>query len=115
MIGAMAEKVREIHLHDPQTLYRHWEEQQWSPWDVDLSADRGQWAAMTGDDRSLVLWALSSLIVAEERITTKFAGLVLAYGSEEEATFLATQLAMTLAHRRTRECLQRETCDMVTA
>jgi ribonucleotide reductase beta subunit family protein with ferritin-like domain len=55
MIGAMAEKVREIHLHDPQTLYRHWEEQQWSPWDVDLSADRGQWAAMTGDDRSLVL------------------------------------------------------------
>jgi ribonucleoside-diphosphate reductase beta chain len=38
-----------------------------------------------------VLWALSSLMVAEERITTKFAGLVLAHGSEEEATFLATQ------------------------
>jgi ribonucleoside-diphosphate reductase beta chain len=91
MIDAMAEKLREIHLHEPQTLYRHWEEQQWSPWDVDLSADREQWAAMTGDDRSLVLWALSSLIVAEERITTKFAGLVMAYGSEEEATFLATQ------------------------
>jgi ribonucleoside-diphosphate reductase beta chain len=30
-------------------------------------------------------------MVAEERITTKFAGLVLAYGTEEEATFLATQ------------------------
>jgi ribonucleoside-diphosphate reductase beta chain len=29
--------------------------------------------------------------VAEERITTKFSGLVGAYGSEEEATFLATQ------------------------
>ncbi|MEA2368797.1 MAG: ribonucleoside-diphosphate reductase beta chain, partial [Thermoleophilaceae bacterium] len=41
--------------------------------------------------RGLVLWALSSLMVAEERITTKFGGLVLAYGSEEEATFLATQ------------------------
>jgi ribonucleoside-diphosphate reductase beta chain len=91
MIDAMAEKLREIRLHEPQTLYRHWEEQQWSPWDVDLSTDREQWAAMTGDDRSLVLWALSSLIVAEERITTKFAGLVMAYGSEEEATFLATQ------------------------
>src|SRR4029453_3315758 len=91
MIDAMAEKLREIHLHEPQTLYRHWEEQQWSPWDVDLSADREQWAALTGDRRSLVLWALSSLIVAEERITTKFAGLVMAYGSEEEATFLATQ------------------------
>ena len=30
-------------------------------------------------------------MVAEERITTKFSGLVGAYGSEEEATFLATQ------------------------
>jgi ribonucleoside-diphosphate reductase beta chain len=46
---------------------------------------------MSGEDRGLVLWALSSLMVAEERITTKFGGLVLAHGSEEEATFLATQ------------------------
>jgi hypothetical protein len=46
---------------------------------------------MTIEDRGLVHWALSSLMVAEERITTKFAGLVLAHGSEEEATFLATQ------------------------
>ena len=43
------------------------------------------------EDRDLVLWALSSLMVAEERITTKFSGLVGAYGTEEEATFLATQ------------------------
>ena len=87
----MSEAVRDIKLHDPQTLYRHWEEAQWSPWDVELTADAEQWPRMTGDDRSLVLWALSSLMVAEERITTKFAGLVMAHGSEEEATFLATQ------------------------
>src|SRR5687767_6626700 len=41
--------------------------------------------------RELVYFALSSLMVAEERITTKFSGLVGAHGSEEEATFLATQ------------------------
>jgi ribonucleoside-diphosphate reductase beta chain len=87
----VTDTVRDIHLHDPQTLYRHWEDQQWSPWDIDLAADRQQWAEMTGDDRGLVFWALSSLMVAEERITTKFAGLVMAHGSEEEATFLATQ------------------------
>jgi ribonucleoside-diphosphate reductase beta chain len=81
----------EVHLHDPQTLYRHWEEQQWSPFDVALEADAGQWREMAEDDRGLVLWALSSLMVAEERITTKFSGLVGAYGTEEEATFLATQ------------------------
>jgi hypothetical protein len=51
-------------LHDPQTLYRHWDSQ-WSPWDVDLSADRDQWSAM--DDRSLVSFVLGSLMVAEER------------------------------------------------
>jgi ribonucleoside-diphosphate reductase beta chain len=79
----------QVHLYDPQTLYRHWEEGQWSPWDIDLAADREQWEAM--EDRSLIVFVLGSLMVAEERITTKFSGLVGAHGSEEEATFLATQ------------------------
>jgi ribonucleoside-diphosphate reductase beta chain len=78
-------------LHPPQALYRKWEEAQWSPWAIDLSPDLDQWPEMAAGDHSLVLWALASLMVAEERITTKFAGLVLAHGSEEEATFLATQ------------------------
>jgi ribonucleoside-diphosphate reductase beta chain len=81
----------EAHLHDPQTLYRHWEDQQWSPFEIALDGDIRQWQDMDAADRSLVLWALSSLMVAEERITTKFSGLVGAYGTEEEATFLATQ------------------------
>jgi ribonucleoside-diphosphate reductase beta chain len=81
--------THEVHLYDPQALYRHWEESQWSPWDIDLSSDREQWAAMT--DSSLVSFVLGSLMVAEERITTKFSGLVGASGSEEEVTFLATQ------------------------
>jgi ribonucleoside-diphosphate reductase beta chain len=81
-----------IHLHDPQTLYRHWEHEQWNPWSIGLETDRGQWAGELSDqDKELVYWALSSLMVAEERITTKFAGLVMAADSEEEATFLASQ------------------------
>jgi ribonucleoside-diphosphate reductase beta chain len=81
----------DVHLHDPQTLYRHWEDEQWSPFAIDLDADAEQWRELSGEDKSLVFWALSSLMVAEERITTKFSGLVGAYGTEEEATFLATQ------------------------
>src|SRR5829696_3710486 len=81
----------EVHLHDPQLLYRHWEEQQWSPFEIDLAGDASQWRDLEGEDRGLVHWVLSSLMVAEERITTKFSGLVAAHGSEEEATFLATQ------------------------
>ena len=84
--------MTEVHLHDPQTLYRHWEDEQWSPFAIDLAARPGAVAARwASEDRALVFWALSSLMVAEERITTKFSGLVGAYGSEEEATFLATQ------------------------
>jgi ribonucleoside-diphosphate reductase beta chain len=81
----------EIHLHDPQTLYRHWEGEQWSPFDVDLSTDGKQWPVLDPDVREIIYFALSSLMVAEERITTKFTGLVAAHGSEEEATFLAAQ------------------------
>jgi ribonucleoside-diphosphate reductase beta chain len=80
-----------LQLNDPQVLYRRWEESQWSPFAIDLTRDARDWAAMTGPERELVLFALSSLMVAEERITTKFSGLVAAHGSEEEATFLATQ------------------------
>jgi ribonucleoside-diphosphate reductase beta chain len=81
----------EIQLNDPQTLYLRWEDSQWSPFAIDLSEDVRQWADMTGEDRDLIFYVLSSLMVAEERITTKFSGLVGAYGTEEEATFLSTQ------------------------
>jgi ribonucleoside-diphosphate reductase beta chain len=81
----------DIQLNDPQTLYRRWEDSQWSPFAVELSQDARQWGAMAGEERELLLFVLSSLMVAEERITTKFSGLVGAHGSEEEAAFLATQ------------------------
>lgn len=81
----------ELQLNDPQTLYRRWEDSQWSPFAIDLTADRAQWPKLGDEQRELLLFALSSLMVAEERITTKFSGLVGAHGTEEEATFLATQ------------------------
>jgi ribonucleoside-diphosphate reductase beta chain len=83
--------VTDHHLNDPQTLYRRWEESQWSPFGIDLSRDAEQWPELEAAVRALLVFVLSSLMVAEERITTKFSGLVGAYGSEEEATFLATQ------------------------
>jgi len=81
----------ELQLNDPQTLYRRWEDSQWSPFAVDLARDDEQWRSLGEDQRGLLYFVLASLMVAEERITTKFSGLVGAHGSEEEATFLATQ------------------------
>jgi len=83
--------MSDIQLNDPQTLYRRWEQSQWSPFDVDLTTDTEQWPALDASLREIIYFALSSLMVAEERITTKFTGLVAAHGSEEEATFLSTQ------------------------
>jgi len=83
--------MSEIQLNDPQTLYRRWEDDQWSPFAVDLATDKEQWPQMEGPERDIVFFILSSLMVAEERITTKFSGLVAAHGTEEEATFLSTQ------------------------
>lgn len=80
-----------IQLNDPQTLYERWEGAQWNPFTVPLERDQEQWAGMGETDKRLVYWVLASLMVAEERITTKFSGLVGAHGSEEEASFLATQ------------------------
>jgi ribonucleoside-diphosphate reductase beta chain len=88
----------EIQLNDPQTLYRRWEDSQWSPFAIDLTADAQQWPQLAEQERGLIYFALSSLMVAEERITTKFSGLVAAHGSEEEATFLATQQADEARH-----------------
>jgi ribonucleoside-diphosphate reductase beta chain len=84
-------RVTEIQLNDPQTLYRRWEESQWSPYAIDFATDREQWATLDRERRELIFFVLASLMVAEERITTKFSGLVGAYGTEEEATFLSTQ------------------------
>jgi ribonucleoside-diphosphate reductase beta chain len=80
-----------LQLNDPQTLYRRWEDSQWSPFAIDLAEDRSQWLGLDDAQRGLIHYVLSSLMVAEERITTQFAGLVAAHASEEEATFLATQ------------------------
>jgi hypothetical protein len=33
----------DVHLHDPQTLYRHWEDEQWSPFEIELGPDAERW------------------------------------------------------------------------
>lgn len=81
----------ELQPGDPRTLYRRWEASQWSPYTIDVAADQRQWTALSDHQRGLIYFVLASLMVAEERITTKFSGLVAAGSSEEEVTFLATQ------------------------
>ena len=101
----------EIQLFDPQTLYRRWEDSQWNPFEIDLERDKEQWAELAGEDRDLIYWVLAQLMVAEERITTKFSGLVGAYGDESEATFLSTQQVDEARHMQFYARFQDEVVD----
>jgi ribonucleoside-diphosphate reductase beta chain len=87
-----------VNLKDPEQLYLDWEHAHWASQDVDLSRDPAHWAALEEDQRSLLYFALSSLMVAEERISTQFCGLVLAQDDEEEGSYLSTQLVDEVRH-----------------
>ncbi|MGH2978784.1 MAG: ribonucleotide-diphosphate reductase subunit beta [Solirubrobacterales bacterium] len=94
----MSKPVAQPRLRTPQPLYEDWERSHWSVQEVDLSRDVEDWARMEEGERSLLQWVLSSLMVAEERISTQFCGLVLAQDDEEEGSFLATQLVDEVRH-----------------
>ncbi|MCW2987181.1 MAG: hypothetical protein JWM24_119 [Solirubrobacterales bacterium] len=79
-------------LKDPQQLYLDWEHAHWAAQDIDLSRDSADWAGLDDGERELLQFVLSSLMVAEERISTQFCGLVLAQDDEEEGSYLSTQL-----------------------
>ena len=82
---------RTLQLMEPQQLYELWERQHWQSQAIDLERDKEQWAELSDEDREEHLWGLSSFFVGEERVTTQFSGLVMAYENEQEEAFLTTQ------------------------
>jgi ribonucleoside-diphosphate reductase beta chain len=87
-----------LELKDPQQLYLDWEHAHWAAQDIDLTRDPADWAGLDEGERELLQFVLSSLMVAEERISTQFCGLVLAQDDEEEGSFLSTQLVDEVRH-----------------
>jgi ribonucleoside-diphosphate reductase beta chain len=85
-------------LKDPQQLYLDWEHAHWAAQDIDLTRDPADWESLDEGERQLLYFALSSLMVAEERISTQFVGLVLAQDDEEEGSYLSTQLVDEVRH-----------------
>jgi ribonucleoside-diphosphate reductase beta chain len=87
-----------LELKGPQQLYLDWEHAHWAAQDLDLSRDLEQWPSLDASERELLQFVLSALMVAEERISTQFCGLVLAQDDEEEGSFLSTQLVDEVRH-----------------
>jgi ribonucleoside-diphosphate reductase beta chain len=94
----MSTEVAQPALRNAQRLYEDWERSHWAAQDIDLSCDGADWSALADPERDLLYWVLSSLMVAEERISTQFCGLVLAQDDEEEGSFLSTQLVDEVRH-----------------
>jgi ribonucleoside-diphosphate reductase beta chain len=94
----MSAQAAQARLRTPQQLYEDWERSYWSAQEIDLTRDGTDWARMDERERTLLHFVLSSLMVAEERISTQFCGLVLAQDDEEEGSFLSTQLVDEVRH-----------------
>ncbi|HYI20658.1 MAG TPA: ribonucleotide-diphosphate reductase subunit beta [Solirubrobacteraceae bacterium] len=92
-VGTLADPARlaSVTLMDPQQLYELWERQPWSAHAIDLARDRQDWAALDPAERQDIAWSLASFYVGEERVTTQFSGLVMAYETQSEEAFLTTQ------------------------
>jgi len=85
------DQARKIKLKTPQELYELWETQQWQSHAIDFSPDRDHWEGLTQEQQEYMIWLLSSFFIGEERVTTQFSGLVMAYDDEQEESFLTTQ------------------------
>jgi ribonucleoside-diphosphate reductase beta chain len=88
---ATEEQARKIQLLEPQQLYELWEKQNWISHDIDFSRDVEHWRGLNDEERDWALWSLASFFIGEERVTTQFSGLVMAYEDEQEESFLTTQ------------------------
>jgi len=92
-VGTISDEsqLSSVTLMTPQQLYELWERQNWQSHTIDFTRDREDWAAMDSELRRQLSWNLSSFFIGEERVTTQFSGLVMAYESQSEEAFLTTQ------------------------
>jgi len=97
-VGDDAYLSRSLKLMSPQQLYELWERQPWQSQAIDLERDKEDWSKFSDEEREQIMWGLSSFFVGEERVTTQFSGLVMAYEDEQEEAFLTTQQSDEARH-----------------
>ncbi|MGI8597211.1 MAG: ribonucleotide-diphosphate reductase subunit beta [Thermoleophilaceae bacterium] len=81
----------QLKLMTPQQLYELWERQHWQSQQIDFTKDKEDWASFPEETKDNLIWLLSSFFIGEQRVTTQFSGLVMAYEDEHEEAYLTTQ------------------------
>jgi ribonucleoside-diphosphate reductase beta chain len=84
-------RLAQVTLFTPRQLYELWERQNWVSHEIDFAQDRHDWEAMSDTAREEASWGLANFFVGEERVTTQFSGLVMAYDDQHEEAFLTSQ------------------------
>ena len=84
-------KLANVKLMTPQQLYELWERQPWMSQAIALDKDVADWAALSDEDKTEIICLMSSFFLGEERVTTQFAGIVMAYEDQSEEAYLTTQ------------------------
>ncbi|HXF01282.1 MAG TPA: ribonucleotide-diphosphate reductase subunit beta [Solirubrobacterales bacterium] len=105
-------KLDKIKLLTPQQLYELWERQQWLSQQIDFAQDKDDWAGLTDEEREWFVWGMSAFFLGEERVTTQFSGLVMAYEDEQEEAFLTTQQVDEARHMQFFDRFYREVVGM---
>jgi ribonucleoside-diphosphate reductase beta chain len=109
---ATEEQASKIQLLSPQQLYQVWERQHWSSHEIDFSRDKEHWRNLTDEERDWFVWGLASFFIGEERVTTQFSGLVMAYEDESEEAFLTTQQVDEARHSQFFDRFYREVIEI---
>ncbi len=105
-------KLERFKLLGPQQLYELWERQQWLSQDLDFSQDVEDWKSLDEEEREWFVWGMSAFFLGEERVTTQFSGLVMAYEDEREESFLTTQQVDEARHMQFFDRFYREVVGM---
>jgi ribonucleoside-diphosphate reductase beta chain len=105
-------KLDKVKLLEPQQLYELWERQQWLSQEIDFSRDVEDWTSLTDEERDWFVWGMSAFFIGEERVTTQFSGLVMAYEDEQEEAFLTTQQVDEARHMQFFDRFYREVVGM---
>jgi ribonucleotide reductase beta subunit family protein with ferritin-like domain len=81
-----------------RALYEHWESNQWSPFDLDLSQDAASFAALDEEQQAGFTWIFAHRYHAEFTVATILAPFVTRAPSYELQVCLATQLSDEFRH-----------------
>src|SRR3982751_185529 len=89
----------EANLLSYNELYRLWERQQWSVYELDFSQDRVDWhERIPPDERFQRMYGLSSFSIVEQRVEAELGPMMRAMPDEDMRIFLSTQIADEARH-----------------